>query len=81
MVKGHVLELLGKKIRARLVCMFKNWKLLFKKNCGNTCGWKSVLKCMKCCLKTKNDCLKTQTKHPLSSLIVESSFDPSHLWV
>ena len=42
--------------RARLVCVFKNWKLLFKKICGNTCGWKSVLKCVKCCLKTENCC-------------------------
>ena len=27
-------------------------------------GEKSVLKCVKCCLKTENGCLKTQTKHP-----------------
>ena len=53
-------------LKARLVCMFKNWKLLFKKICGNTCGWKSVLKCVKYCLKTENDFLKTQIKHPLS---------------
>ena len=52
-------------LRARLVCVFKNWKLLFKNIYGNTCGWKSVLKC---CLKTENGCLKTQTKHPLYSL-------------
>ena len=26
------------------------------------------MKCVKCCLKTENDCLKTQTKHPLSFL-------------
>ena len=45
--------------RARLVCVFKNWKLLFKNICGNTCGWKSALKCVKCCLKTENCCLKT----------------------
>ena len=34
--------------------------------CENTCGWKSVWKCVKCCLKTENDCLKIQTKHPLN---------------
>ena len=33
---------------------------------GNTCGWKIGWKCVKCCLKTKNGCLKTQTKHPLN---------------
>ena len=54
------------KLRARLVYIFKNWKLLFKNICGNTCGWKGVLKCVKCCLKTENSYLKTQTKHPLS---------------
>ena len=54
-----------RKIRARLVCVFKNWKLLFKNTCGNTCGWKSILKCVKCYLKTENGCLKTQTKHLL----------------
>ena len=53
------------KFGACLVCVFKNWKLLFKNICGNTCGWKSVLKCVKCCLKTENGCLKSQTKHPL----------------
>ena len=58
--------------RARLVCVFKNWKLLFKNICGNTCGWKSVLKCVKCCLKTKNSCLKTQIKHLLSNYNKES---------
>ena len=52
-------------LRARLVCVFKNWKMLFENIYGNTCGWKSVLKCVKCCLKTENCCLKTQTKHPL----------------
>ena len=51
--------------RARLVHVFKNWKLLFENFCGNTCGWKSVLKYVKCCLKTENCCLKTLTKHPL----------------
>ena len=45
-------------IIACLVCMFKNWKLLFKNICENTYGWKSALKCVKCCLKTKNCCLK-----------------------
>ena len=53
-------------LRARLVCVFKNWKLLFKNICENTYGWKSVLKYVKCCLKTENDCLKIQTKHPHS---------------
>ena len=43
---------------AGLVCVFKNWKLLFKNICGNTCGWKSTLKYVKCCLKTENCCLK-----------------------
>ena len=47
----------------RLVCVFKNWKLLFKNIYENMCGWKSVSKYVKCCLKTENDCLKTQTKH------------------
>ena len=48
---------------ARLVCVFKNWKLLFKNICGNTCGWKSALKYVKCCLKTENGGLKSLTKH------------------
>ena len=52
-------------LRVRLVCVFKNWKLLFKKICENTCRWKNVLKCVKYCLKTENSCLKTQTKHLL----------------
>ena len=56
---------LAKPLKARLVCVFKNWKLLFKNICGSTCGWKSVLKCVKCCLKTENGYLKIQTKHPL----------------
>ena len=60
--------LLFRILRARLVHVFKNWKLLFKNFCGNTCGWKSVLKNVKCCLKTENYCLKTLTKHPLSFL-------------
>ena len=47
------------KLRVRLVHVFKNWKLLFENFCENTCGWKSMWKCVKCCLKTKNCCLKT----------------------
>ena len=43
----------------------KNWKLLFANICENTCGWKSVWKYVKCCLKNKNCCLKIQTKHSL----------------
>ena len=39
--------------------------MLFENICENTRGWKSVLKCVKCCLKTENDCLKTQTKNLL----------------
>ena len=49
-----------------MVYVFKNWKLLFENICGNMCEWKSALKCVKYCLKTKNGCLKIQTKHPLS---------------
>ena len=45
-------------LKHRLVCVFKNWKLLFKNIYGNTCGWKSALKYVKCCLKTENCCLK-----------------------
>ena len=46
--------------------LFKSWwKLLFKNIFKNTCGWKNMLKYVKCCLKTENDCLKTQTKYPL----------------
>ena len=52
------------KPRARLVHVFKNWKLLFENIYENTCEWKNALKWIKCCLKTKNGCLKTQTKHP-----------------
>ena len=40
--------------------------MLFENICENTCGWKSALKCVKCCLKTENGCLKSQTKHPLN---------------
>ena len=64
----YVLMYLNKCFGVRLVCMFKNWKLLFKNICENTCGWKSVLKCIKYCLKTENGCLKTQIKHPLDCL-------------
>ena len=53
-------------IRVCLVHVFKNWKLLFENICGNTCGWKNGWECVKCCLKTKNCCLKIQTKHHLS---------------
>ena len=49
--------------------MFKNGKLLLKNICENTCGWKSALKYVKCYLKTKNDCLKTQIKYPLYNLL------------
>ena len=51
---------------ACLVHVFKNWKLLFENICKNTCGWKSTLKCINCYLKTENNCLKIQTKHPLA---------------
>ena len=61
-------------LMARLVCAFKSWKLSFKNIFGNTCGWKSVLKCVKCCLKTENGCLKTQTKHPLNFPLPSFSF-------
>ena len=50
--------------QAGLVHVFKNWKLLFENIYRNTCRWKSALKYVKCYLKTENDCLKTQTKHP-----------------
>ena len=56
-------------LRARLVHVFKNWKLLFENIFENTCGWKSTLKYVKCCLKTENCYLKSQTKHPLSELM------------
>ena len=55
------------KRRVCLVYVFKNWKLLFKNIYGNTCGWKSALKYVKCCLKTENGCLKILTKHPKNS--------------
>ena len=58
------LNIFSQLFRARLVHVFKNWKLLFENICGNTCGWKSALKCVKCCLKIENSCLKSQTKHP-----------------
>ena len=62
-------------LRARLVYVFKNWKLLFENICENTCGWKSMLKCINCCLKTENNCLKTQTKHSLYIHVFRK-----HLW-
>ena len=40
-------------LRFHLVYVFKNWKLLFKNICKNTCEWKSTLKCVKYCLKTE----------------------------
>ena len=49
-----------------MVHVFKNWKLLFENIYGNTCEWKSMWKYVKCCLKTKNGCLKIQTKHPIN---------------
>ena len=55
------------KLRARLVYVFKNWKLLFENICENMCGWKNTLKCVKYCLKIENDCLKTQTKELLTA--------------
>ena len=51
-------------ICVRYVRVFKNWKLFFENICENIYRWKNVLKYVKCCLKTKNSCLKTQTKHP-----------------
>ena len=54
----------------RLVYVFKNWKLLFKNIYKNTYRWKNVWKYVKCYLKTKNDCLKIQTKHPLCDFLV-----------
>ena len=68
----------------KCVCKFINlqkwlgpvWYMYLKtKNCclnfflGNTYGWKSVWKYLKCCLKTENCYLETLTKHPLSLLI------------
>ena len=45
-------------------------------------GEKSILIYMKCCLKTKNGGLKTQTKHPLnfSCFMVYTSV-PTITWV
>ena len=74
-------------LRARLACVFKNWKLLFKNICGNTCGWKNVLKCVKCCLKTENSCLKTQTKHPLrhsglnTTMYMLNPYQINEIWI
>ena len=42
--------------------------MLFKNIYRSTCGWKSVLKYVKCCLKIENGCLKTQTKHQQKGL-------------
>ena len=67
-LRSHFQTLHTKILRARLVHVFKNWKLLFENICENTCRWKSALKYMKCCLKTENGCLKIQTKHPLNNL-------------
>ena len=72
--------LLFSNLKIRLVYVFKNWKLLFKNFCRNTCGWKSVWKYVKCCLKTENCCLKTLTKHPIShfpSYVLEASLSLS----
>ena len=57
-----------------MVHVFKNWKLLFENIYENTCEWKNALKCVKCCLKTENDCLKTQTKHPVLVLSPKGEF-------
>ena len=46
--------------------MFKNWKLLFKNFCENTCGWKNMWKYVKYYLKIENCCLEIFIKHPLS---------------
>ena len=53
---------------ACLIYVFKNWKLLFKNIYKNICWWKNMWKYIKYCLKTENDCLKTQTKHPPEGL-------------
>ena len=69
-------------LRVRLVHVFENWKLLFENIYGNTCGWKSVWKYVKYCLKTKNYCLKIQTKHPLkhsTHVYFLEDFEPKHL--
>ena len=67
-LRSHFQTLHTKILRACLVHVFKNWKLLFENICENTCGWKSALKYVKCCLKTENCCLKIQTKRPLNNL-------------
>ena len=59
----------SKILRAYLVQVFKNWKLLFKNFCGNICNWKNLWKCIKCCLKTEKGCLKTQTKYLLTDFL------------
>ena len=62
----------------RLVHVFKNLKLLFENICKNTCGCKNALKYVKCDLKTEKCCLKTQTKHRLSILIVCVVYRPKN---
>ena len=62
------------KLKIRLVYVFKNWKLLFENICRNTCGWKKMWKYVKYCLKTENNCLKTQTKHPLIGHLIQVSW-------
>ena len=47
--------------------------MLFENIYGNTCGWKSIWKCVKYCLKTENGCLKTQIKHHLRMAIFYAS--------
>ena len=69
------------KTRVRLVHMFKNWKWLFKNIYGNMCEWKSMWKWVKYCLKTENNCLKTQIKHlPNLCLFLVLLLSPSSMW-
>ena len=76
--KKNLLQLL----MVRLVHVFENWKLLFENICENTCGWKSVWEYVKYCLKTKNCCLKIQTKHPLiHESLRQKSSHTWNLWV
>ena len=67
-------------LRVRLVHVFKNWKLVFENIYENTCGWKSALKYVKCCLKTKNDCLKSQTKFFPKNVLFTKFFQLSTLY-
>ena len=69
------------RLRARLVHVFKKWKLLFENICENTCEWKSVWECVKCCLKTKNCYLKIQTKHPLNILVQWAWLEGPWCWM